>query len=70
MLLWDAAHLTPQQQAELHDWLARCRPAGQVVAVTAARLYDLVETGRFDRALFYRLNIATMSATEGPGRIT
>jgi hypothetical protein len=67
VLLWDAAHLTPQQQAELHDWIARCRPAGQIIAVTSARLYDLVEAGRFDPALFYRLNMATMNVTEGPG---
>jgi len=70
VLIRDAAQLTPEQQAELHDWIARCRPAGQVVALTAARLYDLVEAGRFDRALFYRLNIATMNVTEGPGQTT
>src|SRR4051812_24151291 len=67
VVIWDAAQLTREQQAELHQWIGRCRPAAQVIAVTATRLYDLVETNQFDAGLFYRVNMATMTVTENRG---
>lgn len=67
VVVWDTAQLTREQQTELHQWIGRCRPAAQVIAVTSTRLYDLVETDCFDPELFYRLNMATTTVTENLG---
>lgn len=62
VLLSDVAAMTLPQQIELHDWLNAGRDAVQVVSVTSAPLWPLVEQGKFLEGLFYRLNVVTLEA--------
>jgi hypothetical protein len=67
LLISDVAHLTPDQQMELHEWMGGRRPEVQIVSVTSG-LADLVELGQFYEGLFYRLNVITLRAVMGEGR--
>jgi len=62
LLLHDVAELTISQQVMLFDWLQNRRGDMQVVSVTAMRLMDLVQDGRFLEGLFYRLNLISVTA--------
>jgi hypothetical protein len=67
LFLHDIAALTLSQQVTLHDWLSTRGREVQVVSMTGAQMLPLVETGRFLKGLFYRLNTISMVAgSAGP----
>jgi hypothetical protein len=47
-------------QTRLLEWLGRATTPIQVVCTQSTPLFDLVEAGRFDRTLYYRLNVALL----------
>ena len=49
--------LRPHQQRMLHEWVRRERRGIQVVSLASPRLFELVSTEAFHKALFYRLNV-------------
>jgi hypothetical protein len=57
LLLQGASMMTLEQQIELNDWLSSGRGELQIVSITNAPLWDLVQEGRFLEGLFYRLNV-------------
>jgi hypothetical protein len=57
LILEDAAVLSAADQSRLFDWLDRADSHVQVVSTTERSLFDLVERGVFDSALYYRLNV-------------
>ena len=65
LLVDDVGRLNPEQQMKLLAWLDESRGV-QVVSTTERRLYDLVETGAFLDALYYRLNVITLDLANGP----
>ena len=62
LLLYDVAALTISQQVMLFDWLQHRRGDMQVLSVTGKRLGNMVREGRFLEALFYRLNLISVTA--------
>jgi transcriptional regulator of aromatic amino acid metabolism len=63
LFLHDVAALTLTQQVALYDWLDHDRGDIQIVSLTRATLPDLVRSGAFFEALFYRLNVVTVRTT-------
>lgn len=57
LIVEDVEALSPGEQQELLAWLKQNDRAVQVVATTSQPLLDLVQTGKFDAALFYALNV-------------
>jgi hypothetical protein len=57
-LILDAVEsLNRQTQQDLHRWLDGALSAGtQVISLTTTRLFDQVQAGAFESALYYRLN--------------
>jgi hypothetical protein len=49
--------LRPDQQRMLHEWFRRERRGVQIVSLASPRLFELVSTDAFHKALFYRLNV-------------
>ena len=56
LILEDVDGLSPEEQTHLLRWI-EARPHTKIVSTTARPLFALVETGRFDVALYYRLNV-------------
>jgi hypothetical protein len=56
MILRDVGSLTREDQRRLMKWLERAAGQTQVVSTTQAPLLPRVQAGRFDDALYYRLN--------------
>jgi sigma-54-interacting transcriptional regulator len=65
LLIGDVSTLMLEQQLDFYDWLDRFGESAQVVSVTSAPLWPIVERGRFLEGLFYRLNVVSLTA--GPG---
>ena len=65
MLIGDVSTLTLPQQIDFYDWLDRFGESVQVISVTSAPLWPMVQRGRFLEGLFYRLNVVSLTA--GPG---
>jgi hypothetical protein len=61
LVLLDVADLAPREQARLLRWLHERNGAVQVASTCRERLYPLVEVGRFDASLYYRLNIVRIA---------
>jgi hypothetical protein len=66
IVLQDVSALARSEQARLHAWLDGRSPPTQVVATTTAPLWPLVDIGRFDAALYYRLNVVRLRVDERP----
>ena len=53
--------LSLSKQRVLHDWFSRASGRIQIVSLASPRLFELVSADRFDKALFYRLNVIMMT---------
>jgi transcriptional regulator of acetoin/glycerol metabolism len=60
LILQDVDGLSAQEQSRLLTWVDE-RPNTQIVSTTAYRLFALVACGRFDAALYYRLNVILLN---------
>jgi Sigma-54 interaction domain len=60
LILQDVDDLGAQEQSRLLAWIDE-RPSAQIVSTTAYRLFALVARGRFDAALYYRLNVILLN---------
>jgi hypothetical protein len=56
LILEDVDGLSPEEQTRLLRWI-EAKPLTKIVSTTARPLFALVEAGRFDIALYYRLNV-------------
>jgi hypothetical protein len=56
LILEEVDGLSPEEQTHLLKWI-EARPHTKTVSTTAHPLFALVERGRFDIALYYRLNV-------------
>ena len=56
LVLLEVAGMAPREQARLLRWLQERSGSVQVAATSAEPLFPLVEAGRFDASLYYRLN--------------
>jgi Sigma-54 interaction domain len=56
LILQDVDGLSPEEQTQLLKQ-TEARPHAKIVSTTAHPLFALVERGRFDIALYYRLNV-------------
>jgi hypothetical protein len=68
LILHDVGTLTRDDQESLLNWLGG-RPSGvQVLSLSTRSVYPLVRCGRFNAALYYRLNWVVIDCgTVGPG---
>ena len=66
IILEDVATLSSDEQVKLRSWLDESRPPVQIVATTTSPLYPLVESGRFDGGLYYRLNVMLLRVKAAP----
>ena len=57
--------LSLNRQRILHDWLNCECGRIQIVSLASPRLFQLVATGAFGEALFYRLNVVMLMTTQG-----
>jgi hypothetical protein len=64
LFILNAGAMPLSQQMALYDWLDGGTPQVQVVSITRTSLYPLVEQGEFMEALFYRLNVVCVDASE------
>ena len=53
----DAAALSPDEQRRLLAWMDEAGSHTQVITTASRALFALVAVGRFDAALYYRLNV-------------
>jgi hypothetical protein len=60
LILQDVDGLSAREQSRLLTWID-ARPDAQIVSTTAYRLFALVARGRFDTALYYRLNVILLN---------
>ena len=60
LILQDVDGLSAQDQSQLLTWID-ANPDVQIVSTTAYRLFALVARGRFDAALYYRLNVILLN---------
>jgi hypothetical protein len=60
----DVDALTREEQRRLCDWLDSGGKHTQVVSTSGAPLLTLVETGVFNDALYYRLNMIYLDLSE------
>ena len=60
-MLLEVAGLAPREQAKLLRWLFERNGSVQVASTCTERLYPIVEAGRFDASLYYRLNIVRLT---------
>jgi sigma-54-interacting transcriptional regulator len=60
LILQDVDALCAEEQERLLSWID-ARPAIQIVSTTAESLFALVARGRFDAALYYRLNVVLLN---------
>src|SRR5262249_8832736 len=56
MILRDVGDLTREEQQRLLKWLERASGHTQVVSTTQSALLPIVQAGRFDDTLYYRIN--------------
>jgi transcriptional regulator of aromatic amino acid metabolism len=56
------AELTLRQQILLNDWISAAHDRVQIVSLTSAPLWPLVENGEFLEGLFFRLNVVCLEA--------
>ena len=63
LILQDVDRLSEEEQARLLAWIDKT-PGTQVVSTTAARLFTSVACGRFDPALYYRLNVVLLNVDQ------
>jgi hypothetical protein len=71
LFLEGVAALTLRQQIVLNDWISAGRGELQIVSMTSAPLWPLVEDGEFLEGLFFRLNVVCLEAqSAGDGRST
>ena len=61
LVLLEVAGLAPREQAKLLRWLFERKKSVQVASTCTERLYPIVEAGRFDASLYYRLNIVRLT---------
>ena len=57
LILTDAGALSGDDQKRLLDWINAEGSRTQIVSMTERRLFALVQSGVFDEALYYRLNL-------------
>lgn len=57
LILRDAAALSEADQRRLLAWMSDAGSRAQVITTASCPLFPLVETGGFDAALYYRLNV-------------
>lgn len=62
-ILEDIALYTLEQQRELFSWLEAGGSAVRLISTSSERLFDLVESGQFLEALYYRLNVILIDFT-------
>ena len=55
--------LTREEQDGLHDWLSAGNGRARVVSAASESLFAMVESGVFNDALYYRLNVVTIDLT-------
>jgi Sigma-54 interaction domain len=63
VILENVARYTVDQQRELLSWLESAGSAVRLISTSSERLFDLVESGRFIEALYYRLNVILIDFT-------
>jgi hypothetical protein len=63
LILQDVDGLRAEDQRRLLEWIDKT-PGTQVVSTTAARLFALVACGRFEAALYYRLNVVLLNVDQ------
>jgi hypothetical protein len=56
LIVRDVSTLSADQQRHLREWVDTQHDV-QIVSVTSEALFPLVECGKFDEALYYRLNL-------------
>jgi hypothetical protein len=61
LVLLEVADMAPREQARLLRWLHERNGSVQVASICSDRLYPIVEAGRFDASLYYRLNIVRIT---------
>jgi DNA-binding NtrC family response regulator len=64
LILRDIEKLDQQAQHELLRWLDGVGSDTRVISLTSARLYPLVQAGKFLDTLYYRLNIVRLAPVE------
>jgi len=57
LILRDAAGLSRHEQRRLLAWMGDAGSRAQIITTASCPLFALVEAGRFDAALYYRLNV-------------
>jgi hypothetical protein len=57
LVLQEVAALSSADQARLVEWLDRSSHRSQLISTSAHPLFQRVESGLFDRVLYYRLNV-------------
>jgi hypothetical protein len=61
MILHDVGALSTEDQQRLLEWLETDQGRAQIVSTTSVPLLPLVQAGRFDDTLYYRLNVVCVS---------
>ena len=64
IVIRDVDALTPEDQRKLCEWLDSRSDRTQVVSTAAAPLVPLVDSGLFNDALYYRLNMVYVDLTD------
>lgn len=64
LVIRDVDALTPEDQRKLCEWLDSRSDRTQVVSTASAPLVPLVDSGQFDDALYYRLNMVYVDLTD------
>ena len=71
LILQDVASIGPSEQQRLLKWLDEMARPVQIVSTTETPLFPLVARGRFDSALYYRLNVMLLHVhANAAGRVT
>jgi hypothetical protein len=64
LIVTDAAALSRDEQRRLLAWIGEAGSRAQIITTASCRLFALVEAGVFDAALYYRLNVLLLRATD------
>jgi hypothetical protein len=64
LILLGVQSLDAGQQAQLRQWLDEGKDRVQCASISSEPLFPLVEAGRFDASLYYRLNIVRIEWVE------
>ena len=67
LVVCDVDTLTRHEQRALYDWMAG-NGRTQVVSTASTFLQPLLDTGAFDKGLYYRLNMVTIDLTSPSAR--